>query len=290
MLFRSFPLGPHEPFRPAYQASLGYTRAVNPGATVAMAANSAGAARYVNANSAAVVSVPEAVFTSGQRIGGHAARVVGDVLASSTLNAAPPALAPQRDSVLGSAPSRALRPPPAALLNRPVVALTPPPRAPVPFERTLSALQANDNRLLTRSELAQLAPPAAAAPVRMLPGSTHPVQRSLAAPTSASADAAAAWRGPPPSSTNGARPGVAAAPFNETPAGSPLARTEHPPHPVTPVVPPGSLPTASPNAPLQPLHAPGTVSALPATAHPPPAAVPAVTHPSMSAPGAHDTH
>ncbi len=66
-------------------------------------------------------------------------------------------------------------------MNRPVLARTPLPRAPVPFDRQVSAMAANGGRPLAQPELAPLQPAAAAVPVRMVgtspvlhpPGSAH---------------------------------------------------------------------------------------------------------------------
>jgi hypothetical protein len=124
--------------------------------------------------------VPEGVFTTGQRVGGHAVRLSTAALTGATVAATAPAIAPVRASVVGSAaPTRALRPPPAAVLDRPVLARTPPPRAPVSFDRQLAAIQANGGRPLARAELAQLAPPVAAAPVRVLPATGHSLARPV---------------------------------------------------------------------------------------------------------------
>jgi hypothetical protein len=180
-----FPLGPREAYVPAYRASPNYARNINNTTvinnyTTNVYQNNTTNARYVNNTTGAVTAVPEGVFTTGQRVGGHAVRLSTAALTSATVAAAAPAIAPVRASVVGSAaPTRALRPPPAAVLDRPVLARTPPPRAPVPFDRQLAAIQANGGRPLARAELAQLAPPVAAAPVRVLPATGHALARPV---------------------------------------------------------------------------------------------------------------
>ena len=180
-----FPLGPRESFEPAYRVSPDYSHRINRGTVTGLPATG----RYVNNTAGGVTAVSEAVFTTGQRVGVHAVRVSNEALVGATVAAAPPAIAPVHASVLGSAPPRALRPPPVTLMNRPVLARTPPPHAPVPFDKQLAAIQANGGHPVPRTELAKLAPPAAAAPVRMLPGPARPLPRPIAPPVGVAAPA-----------------------------------------------------------------------------------------------------
>jgi hypothetical protein len=173
-----FPLGPRELYLPPYRVSDAYLRSVN--TTNTTIANSSGITyaaqsritnlRYVNHTTAGVTEVPESVFTSGQRVAGHTARLTPGAVATLAVAAAAPAIVPGRAGVLGRAAGRAARPP-AALFNRPVVAHTLPPRAPATFAAQLAAIRANDGRPLPRSELAKLES-TAAVPVRMVAAGT----------------------------------------------------------------------------------------------------------------------
>jgi hypothetical protein len=170
-----FPLAPREVYVPPYAVSTQYLRGVNIGSapTFVNHANpyNLSNVHYANNTPGAVTAVPQEVFTSGQRVGGHALRVSPTVLGSAAVSATAPAIAPLRQSVLGVAPAHAVAHPSAAYWNRPLLVHTPPPRAPAPFDQQLAAIQANGGHPLPRSELARLQPAAAAAPVRVLPGS-----------------------------------------------------------------------------------------------------------------------
>src|SRR5882762_9018187 len=198
-----FPLAPREVYVPGYRVSPTYVRNVNITNTTIVNntnitnvyQNSVTNIHYVNNKPAAVTAVPQNVFTSGQRVGGHAVRLPAAVLAGAPVAAAPPALVPTHQSVLGPNTGRAVARPPAALVSRPVVARTPPPRAPVPFERQVQAIQQNGGRPLARAELARLQPATPAAPVRLI-----------------AAGGAAVGAGAPAHGGGGARPGNPATP------------------------------------------------------------------------------
>lgn len=177
------PLGPHEVYAPAYAVSADYLRNVNL-ANTTVASNSTITdvyqrritnIRYVNNTAAAVTAVPQSTFTSAQRVSGQRIAVSAATLAGLTAASAAPAIAPIRQSVLGSPGSRITRPPPS-IVNRPVVARTPPPRAPAPFEKQLAAIQANGGRALAGSELAHLQPGTPTAQVRVLTTRAAPVR------------------------------------------------------------------------------------------------------------------
>ncbi len=185
-----FPLGPREVYVPPYQVSQAYVRRVNITNTAIVNnlyitnvyQRNLTPLHYVNNTVAAVTVVPQAVFTSGQRLGGHALRLPEAALAGAQVSAAAPAIAPVRQSVLGPALGRGAARPPPELLNRPVMARTPPPRAPAPLERQLAAIQANGGRPLARADLAGLQPAAAA--VRVVTA-TGPVLSAAALPRGA---------------------------------------------------------------------------------------------------------
>jgi len=181
-----FPLGPREPYFPSYQVSQGYFTRVNNTNTVInnttinnyydYSRNSRNTAitniQYVNRNvQNSVTAVPQDNFARGRRVTQDARPVPAAQLASVQVFGAP-AIAPQRESVLGAradTASRAARPP-ANVLSRPVVARTAPPPAPVPFDRQQPALAKNPGRPLPTADVQQIrqsAPPPSA-PVRVV--------------------------------------------------------------------------------------------------------------------------
>jgi hypothetical protein len=170
-----FPLGPNEVYVAPYHVSPAYARLVNVNNTRLVSSTyinhiyeQTGTPHYVNNRAAAVTSVPQSVFVSGQQVGAHAQHVAPAQLAASLVTAAAPAIAPSRQSVLGTNDGRLVARPPAALLRRTVVAHHPPPRAPATFDEQLAAIQANGGRPLARAELAQLQPATADASVRVV--------------------------------------------------------------------------------------------------------------------------
>jgi len=196
-----FPLAPREVYVPGYHVSPNYVRNVNITNTTIVNntyitnvyQNNVTNIHYVNNTAGAVTAVPQNVFTSGQRVGGHVVRLPAAALAGAAVTSAPPRIVPSRQSVLGVNAGRSVARPPAALLSRPVVARTPPPRAPVPFDRQVAAIQQNGGRPLARAELARLQPATPVAPVRVIAGG-----------------AAAVRAGAPAHGPDGARPGNSA--------------------------------------------------------------------------------
>src|SRR4029077_7217516 len=152
-----FPLAPREPYFPSYQVSQRYFARVNNTNTVI---NNTVINNYYNSRNSdnrsitnityvnqrvqnAVTAVPQNTFASGRRVTQEARAVPSAQLASVQVVSAP-AIAPQRESVLGPRPNgaRAVRPP-DNVLSRPVVARTAPPPAPVSFDRQQAALAQN---------------------------------------------------------------------------------------------------------------------------------------------------
>ena len=152
-----FPLAPREMYVPGYPVSAAYLRKVSPSHPIAPV-------HYANNRAAGLSSVPQQVFTSGQRLTGMPASTLAEAVAT----AAPPAIVPTRQSVLGAGNSRAVARPPAAVVNRTVLARVPPPRAPASFDRQLAAIQTNGGRPLPRSQLATLQPRTPATSVRLI--------------------------------------------------------------------------------------------------------------------------
>ena len=309
-----FPLAPREVYVPGYHVSPTYVRNVNITNTTIVNntyitnvyQNSVTNIHYVNNKPAAVTAVPQNVFTSGQRVGGHAVRLPPAVLAGAPVAAAPPALVPTHQSVLGPNAGRAVARPPAALVSRPVVARTPPPRAPVPFERQVQAIQQNGGRPLARAELARLQPATPVAPVRLIaaggaavgagapahgagaarPGNPATPQRPGAAAPPASAGAQApnladrerVLQNSRVTSTPRAsdRPPAAAGgdssttPIRPSPAPAPQLRTDRPPSAPQPLPPTQQHAFSSDD----PTHAYSRPPAAPANRPPPAAAAP----------------
>jgi FecR protein len=187
-----FPLGPHEVYAPAGRVSDAYLRNVNTANTTITSTsyitdvyqNRVTNLRYINSSAAAISSVPQNVFTSGQRVTGHTLPATAGTLAGMSVAAAPPAVTPQRSSVLGAGLAKVPRPPPS-LANRAVIAHVAPPRAPASFETQLAAIQANGGRPLTGAELARLQSGIPTARVRVLAtpkGVRSPQAQSAPAP------------------------------------------------------------------------------------------------------------
>ncbi len=171
-----FPLAPREVYVPAYPVSQTYVRNVNVTNTTIVNntyitnvyQNNVTNIRYLNNTPAAVTAVPQNVFSSGQRVGGHTVKLGRGELQARPVTGAAPAIVPVRQSVLGANAGRPVARPPAGLFRRPVVARTPLPRAPVPFEKQAAAIQENGGRPLARADIAKLQPATPAAPVRLI--------------------------------------------------------------------------------------------------------------------------
>jgi hypothetical protein len=188
-----FPLGPREVYVPPYRASTTYGRNVNITNTTIVNntsitnvyQNDIKPQHYVNQTANGVTTVPRNTFISGQRINGHVTQVSPALLTASAVNPAAPAIPPIRQSILGPGEGRGVARPPGALMQRTVIARAPPPAAPVPFEKQLSAIEANGGRPPTRAELATLQHAASLTPVRVVPTRGAPVRAPIAtaAPT-----------------------------------------------------------------------------------------------------------
>src|SRR3984893_10034958 len=309
-----FPLAPREVFVPGYQVSPTYVRNVNITNTTIVNntyitnvyQNNVTNIHYVNNTAGAVTAVPQNVFTSGQRVGGHTVHLPAEVLARAPVTAAPPAIFPIHQSVLGPNAGRAVARPPAALVSRPVVARTPPPRPPVPFDRQVAAIQQNGGRPLARADLARLQPATPVAPVRIIaaggaaggagavgPGSgtARPSNPALPTRPGASAPPAAAGAQAPNLADRGrvlqnsrltptrrdsnsppaaARSDSSTTPISPSQPPAPPSRTDRPPSAAQPL-PPTPQRAASPD---DPRHAYRRPPAAPVNRPPPAAAAP----------------
>jgi len=181
-----FPLGPREPYFPAYHVSSGYFGRVNNTNTVINntainnyyndSRNPNNAAitniRYANRSVPnAVMAVPQDRFANGHRVA-ESSRAVSAAQLGSARIAAAPEIAPQQASVLGPRAAQASRAPrpSASVLSRPVVARTAPPPAAVPFDRQQAALNQNPGRPLPGASVQQMRQnaPARSSPVRVV--------------------------------------------------------------------------------------------------------------------------
>lgn len=181
-----FPLGPREPYFPAYHTSPRYFTRVNTTNTVI---NNTTINNYYNdsrnsnntvitnikyANQRvpnAVMAVPQNTFASGRSVAQNGRAVPAAQLAAARAAWAP-AVAPQQASLLGprAATASSAHRPPANAMNRSVVARTAPPPAVVPFAQQQAALARNPGRPLAPAAVQQMrqrtAPPSPA--VRVL--------------------------------------------------------------------------------------------------------------------------
>jgi uncharacterized protein DUF6600 len=284
-----FPLGPNEVYVAPYHVSPAYARLVNVNNTRLVSSTyinhiyeQTGTPHYVNNRAAAVTSVPQSVFVSGQQVSAHALQMAPALLAASRVTAAAPAIAPSRQSVLGPIQGRVVARPPAALLRRTVVAHHPPPRAPATFDEQLAAIQANGGRPLARAELAQLQPQTADASVRVVAIAGPVVTHAGAVAHPAEARAAAPAAGVPATSSFAERERIlqhaqlSGPPPADTIAGKPRANAFVPPElpePLASATPERNGHQATAQQPRTyggdgATHAPGTPAALPVY-HPP---------------------
>jgi len=196
-----FPLGPAEPYYPAYRVSNVYVQQVNITHVNVTTVNVTNV-RYVNQQvPGAVVAVPQSGFASARPVAGMARPVSAEELRTAQVTGSA-SVAPQRESVLGNArPGNApVARPSQTAMQRQVVAKTAPPPPPVSFAAKQQMLQANGGRPLAPEQIQQIRAqqPAAVnrAPVRMnnapAPAAQNPVNRLDSRPPSAPRPAAPA--------------------------------------------------------------------------------------------------
>ncbi len=232
-----FPLGPREPFIPAYHVSNVYMQQVNITHVNVTTINVTNV-RYVNQGiPSAVTAVPQAAFVGARPVAAAAMPVTSQQLASAQVMGTAPRVVPVRESVLGSGQTaNAVVPhPPSALAARQVVTRTPAPPAPVSFAAKQQALQANGGRPLGPEQVQQIraqqpaaasrpaAMPSQATPAQANPTQAAPVNRMESRPPSAQRPAAPASVTPAPAAATPApasRPAPAAEPASRpAPAG-----------------------------------------------------------------------
>jgi hypothetical protein len=117
-----FPLGPREPFYPAYHVSNVYVQQVNITHVNVTNINVTNV-RYVNQSvPGAVVAVPQAGFASARPVASMARPVSLEQIRTAQVTGTAPAIAPQRESYLGNARTGGpVAQPSAAAMARPVV-------------------------------------------------------------------------------------------------------------------------------------------------------------------------
>jgi hypothetical protein len=160
-----FPLGPREPFYPAYRTDIGYRERVNvynyTNVTQITNVTNVTNITYVNRGvTNAVTVVPQRAFANGESVSRASVRVTPEMLRSAPL--APGHTAPVVPTARSLAPvttgpgGRGAAVPPARLATRQVVATHAPPPAPVPFAAQQKALAANGGRPLATNQVASL--------------------------------------------------------------------------------------------------------------------------------------
>jgi hypothetical protein len=151
-----FPLGPHEVYVPAYQASPGYIRTLNgpsvPNINPGMLANPP--KRYVNMQvTGAMRSVPSQSFGTAQAGPGKSVAVQSGDAAKAPIMGSTATITPRKESVVARRSQGVVPIPPAGLASRSVVARTEPRQAPVAFESRQKALASSKGRPLNPTAL-----------------------------------------------------------------------------------------------------------------------------------------
>lgn len=242
-----FPLGPREPWIPAWGASRAYINNVNVMHVTNVNVINVTNVTYVNRSSVTVVS--QADFAGARPVAAVAVRVSPAQIQGAQVLGANPAIVPARASIVVGAS----RPAPA-ISARVVVARTPPPPAPVSFESQQQALAQNRGVPLRAAQVAQIRAQQPAAVV------ARPAVRAIGAVPAQPAAIAPANRmnSVPP----GVRPATTPAPPAQTRPMQPAVTT--PPAQTAPTAP---RPAATPApAQVQPAPAPASPAGRPAPA------------------------
>jgi hypothetical protein len=333
------PLGYGEPYYPSYHVSDNYVRNVNVTNThITNITNVTNNYTQINNNNTTVInnihyanqSVPGAVtavpanaMATGQPVRQAAIKVNAQQIQQAKFTAAP-AVAPQREAVLGGRTPATQHIPPASVSQRPVMSKATPPPPPVKFASTQAALAKNGGRPLDAAQVKSL--PRETRPAPMQAGKPRPAGAVQAlnaakpkggaapafhpapakpgpgAPANAGRQGAPASAGPPgaPESGPGARPNTPPARENNMPrppaanapnANQPPARGNEPgsrPNEAAPAAKPVPHPPARENAPTPPAreNAPAARPAAPPARESAPAARPATPPAHENAPAA----
>jgi len=135
-----FPLGPGEPYQPAYPSSAAYVRGLNPGGVPL------GTAGHVNQG--AMTVVPQSVFLGARPVAGATLALRGPARGRDWRVGSAPALVPRRESVLAALPGAPPAAQPPAGPVRPLMVRDRLPQAQVAFEVRQRALAAGQGRPL----------------------------------------------------------------------------------------------------------------------------------------------
>jgi hypothetical protein len=152
-----FPLGPHEPFYPAYHVSNTYIQQVNITHVTNINVTNVNVTnvRYVNQQvPGAVIAAPQNAFTGARPIAGVARPLNRAEVAQVQVVGAAPSVAPVRESVLAGGRMAVARPS-QAVMTRAVVARATPPPPPVSFQAKQEMLRANPGRPLDAQQINQ---------------------------------------------------------------------------------------------------------------------------------------
>ncbi len=178
-----FPLGPREVYVPSYPVSRTYVNNVNVSNTTVNTTvinnyynstvvnttvrnNNVNVVHqtYVNQTVAgAVTATTPQAFTSAQSVSKNAVAVNQKEVASASVNAFTPSVAPAKQAALGAGAAAPVKPP-VAIESRAVVAKAMPPPPPIPFAKQQQAIQANGGKPLAISQVRQIQPATTQAP------------------------------------------------------------------------------------------------------------------------------
>jgi len=227
-----FPLGPREPYYPAYHVSNTYIQQVNITHVTNVNVTNVNVTnvRYANQQvPGAVTAVPQNAFVGARPVAAAAQRVTPEQMAQAQVVGAAPQVAPQRASVMGGGiVSAAVAHPAQSLANRQVVTKSTPPPAPVSFQAKQQMLSQNQGRPLAPEQTQQLRaqqqpaagagnrPAAAAPPVNRL--DSRPPAAAAAQPAARpQAERPAAAERQAPASTEKSAPAERPAPQKKQP-------------------------------------------------------------------------
>ncbi len=174
-----FPLGPREPYYPAYHVSSNYVRQVNITHVTNINVTNNVNVRYVNQQApGAITAIPERGFAGSRTVRdagrGFPSQSTAQSAAQGAVIGTSPGVVPLRESVMGGQGGGRQ---PRALVARQVVAKSAPPAPAVSFEARQQMLRQNAGRPLAPEQVAQIRQqqPAAVvnrAPVRISPAAS----------------------------------------------------------------------------------------------------------------------
>jgi hypothetical protein len=154
-----FPLGPHEPFFPAYHVTAAYLRGVNYSHVPNIDVSNTNPAvfRYRNGEvPAAFTSVPRNAFTAGGPVNRRFHPLTRDEIANARVTGTAPPIAPTRENIAGTPEGRRVPTPPRNVMSRPVIVRNPLPAPPVGFAARQSMLDNNGGRPLAPEVIQQI--------------------------------------------------------------------------------------------------------------------------------------